>query len=132
MEAVEKTRPVSVEYAVYALAFTLVAGLVQILFLPNSALGGVDPSLFYAMLFGFYAFIGFILFCVWRGKNWARITYASFFVLGLYSTIPALATTFQSSFLTGLYLAAMLLVKFVAIALLFQAASNAWYRPAKT
>ena len=128
MKADEITRPRTVELAIFALAVTLIAGLIRAVFGTNLSSVPLDPLLFYGLLFGSCAVGAVILHKIWAGKNWARVVYALFFCLGLFKTVPVLIALLQASIASGLLSAAVMGVKVVSVALLFFPTSNRWFQ----
>ena len=66
-----------------------------------------------------------------QGRNWARILLLVMFLLGIFIVIPTLASQFQYHFLMGLFAVIMNVMQGIAIILLFQKESNAWFRNVK-
>ena len=110
------------------LVATLVVGLIRAVFGTNLSSIPLDPLLFYGLLFGSCAVSAVILHKIWAGKNWARMTYAGFFCLGLFKTVPVLISVLQASIASGLWSAAEMGVKMIALALLFLPSSNQWFQ----
>ena len=89
------------------------------------------PTLVSAILFFFVPFfcvIGFIAYCTYRRRNWARWVFAAFTAFGAWAYQKTLTADFSVHLLIGVLEAVVLFVQIGAVALLFTPASNQWYR----
>ena len=128
MEQSELQRPKNVEIAVLFLSATLTIGIFQMYFGPGLAVTGGTLVFVLCILLATYAFFGLLLFKIWHGKNWARITYAIFLGIGLLQTGAKWFFIPDAPHPSGALPLTMIAVKVIAIGLLFIGASNSWFR----
>lgn len=63
-----------------------------------------------------------------KGKNWVRILFAVFVVLGVLGAVLTMGATFTASPLAGILTLVQLVVQAVAVYLLFTPAASAWFK----
>jgi len=136
MDAVVSERPRTVTVSVAILAVLLVVGEVMSLIDPPAnryanALAKAFPFYQYIQIVGAFGgtlLFAFFIYSIYKGKNWARILYLVFFILGALSSIPvdlgALQVSPEARIISGIRLVAML----VAMVLLFTSPGNLWFR----
>jgi hypothetical protein len=121
-------KPQSIVTAVNLLWASLAVGLVKIL-MDFSNLSKVAPAAFtnFILIFTF-ALIGFLIFKISAGKNWARITFLVMFVIGMLQTLPLVLGEFSRSAVVGALSVAQIGLQGYALFLLFTQPGNGWFR----
>jgi hypothetical protein len=121
-------KPQHVGTAVNLLWASLAVGLVKMLmdFLNLSA---AAPAAFtnFVLIFTF-ALIGFLIFKISAGKNWARITFLVLFIIGVLPTLPIVLGEFSRSPVVGALSVAQIGLQLYALLLLFTPPGRSWFR----
>ena len=129
-DAVQK--PQSVTTAVNLLWASLAVGLVKML-MDFSHLGAVAPAAFTNLvLIITFAFIGFLIFKISAGRNWARITFLVLFIVGILPTLPLMIGEFSRAPVVGALSVAQVGLQVYSLFLLFTKPVSVWYRKAVT
>lgn len=90
---------------------------------------GMAPWLFIILTLVFsFGFNLVLLFFLSRGKNWARILFTILFVIGVPMSLPYLMEAFNVAPVSGVVGAFQLAMQLYGVILLFQPASNAWFK----
>ncbi len=76
------------------------------------------------------AIVAWLIYKIGRGRNWARVTFAIMFVLGLLPALPMMAATFNRSLVAGCLTVVSTICQFVALYLIFTAPGRSWFSPA--
>lgn len=122
-------KPQSVSTAVVLLWASLAVGLVKVV-IDYSYLMSQTPSvatvIFFLVLT--FALLGFLVFRISAGKNWARIAFLVMFLIGVLPTVHHTAAEFSRSFFVGALSAAQLGLQGYALFLLFTQSGNPWFR----
>lgn len=71
----------------------------------------------------------FFVYKIFRGRNWARIVYLVFFLLGIAVSIHHFTAFFGRSPTLAVVSLVSRVAEIVALVLLFTRASNTWFRP---
>ncbi len=121
-------KPQPVVIAVNLLWASLVVGLVKML-MDFSNLSAVAPAAFtnFTLIFTF-ALIGFLIFKISAGKNWARITFLFLFVIGVLPVLPFVVGEFSRSAVFGALSVAQIGLQVYALFLLFTQPGSSWFR----
>lgn len=77
-------------------------------------------------------FIGYLVFMIDKGRNWARITFLVLFIIGIPLSIIPLLLSFAYSPISGILSVAQVVAQTVAVFLLFQKESSRWFLSAGT
>lgn len=141
MDDTTSTRPQTVTIAVIALLvnifIALVSGYLQLKH--NLAIKSMIKQ-FPQMLDYQYGFIAvgfvfqlFLLYKIFRGRNWARIVALVFFLLGVLSSIPEFLGVFPLPTSVMIIASIGMFIELVAYVLLFTGQGDAWfkYRPSE-
>ena len=124
--AVQKPQPVAT--AVNLLWASLAVGLVKVL-MDFSHLDSQAPAAFTTFILIFtFALIGFLIFKISAGRNWARITFLVLFVLGMLPTLPIVLGEFSRSAVVGALSMAQIGLQAYALFLVFTNPGSAWFR----
>jgi hypothetical protein len=86
-----------------------------------------DASIFLVFFFTF-SLLGFLIFKIASGKNWARITFIIMFVIGMLPTVSFVLGEFSRSLFVGALSVAQIGLQSYAIFLLFSQPGSAWFR----
>lgn len=121
-------KPQAVVTAINLLWASLAVGLVKML-LDFSNLSAVAPAAFtnFVLIFTF-ALIGFLIFKISAGRNWARITFLVMFVIGVLPTLPFVLGEFSRSAVVGALSVAQIGLQVYALFLLFTQPGSSWFR----
>ena len=128
-------RPRTVTVAVVILALLLIASLIEDIVNPQpneyaSALARAFPFAQYIQLAGHVLgtlVVAFFIYCIFKGKNWARIVYLIFLILGVLASIPVYLGALHVQGDARIVGAIRLVAMFVAIVLLFTAPGKFWF-----
>lgn len=114
--------------AVNLLWASLAVGLVKML-MDFSNLSALAPAAFtnFVLIFTF-ALIGFLIFKISAGKNWARTTFLVMFVIGMLPTLPIVSSEFSRSPVVGALSVAQIGLQVYAMFLLFTKPGTSWFR----
>ena len=125
-DAIQK--PQSVVIAVNLLWASLAVGLVKML-MDFSNLSSVAPAAFtnFVLIFVF-SLIGFLVFKISAGRNWARITFLVMFVIGMLPTLPLMFDEFSRAPVVGALSVAQVGLQVYALFLLFTQQGSTWFR----
>ena len=131
-------RPQKVDTAVKLLYASLGLGIISsVLFPPRldevSSFGSaLNDSLFFFFIFGP---LFLLYYMIGKGKNWARITFLVFFIIGIplsIATFPLYLLLFSyTPFIDGSLFLAHTGMQLVALVFLFQEESSAWFKAIK-
>jgi hypothetical protein len=75
------------------------------------------------------AVMALLIYMVWAGRNWARITFTVLFALGLVIYVPILIRFFEFSPVAGALNLLQTLMQLVALYLLFAEPGRDWFKP---
>ena len=124
--AIQKPQPVVT--AVNLLWASVAVGLVKML-MDFSNLSTLAPAAFtnFVLIFTFIL-IGFLIFKISAGKNWARITFLVMFIIGILPTLPLVLGEFSRSSVVGAISVAQIILQVYALFLLFTLPGSSWFR----
>lgn len=124
--AAQKPQPVVT--AVNLLWVSLAVGLVKML-MDFSNLSGMAAAAFtnFILIFTF-ALIAFLIFKIYAGRNWARITFLVMFIIGVLPTLPIVLGEFSRSAVVGALSVAQIGLQVYALFLLFTQPGSSWFR----
>jgi|SRR5665213_1612274 len=116
------SRPNSVKLAICCLAISFAISLIQTFVQAHFA-----TSRFAYQMFGFFIVL-FLIFMIYRRKNWARWIFAGCTVLWLTTLIFHFHLVTELTIVRGLLLAVQLILWAVAICMLFAPKTNEWFK----
>ena len=73
------------------------------------------------------ALIGWLSYKIWRGRNWARITFAALWIIGVIPYIPTLAGFFHHSTIAAWINLLQTLLQLCALCLVFLTPGRVWF-----
>lgn len=120
-------RPREVLYAVQLTFVSLALGLVLFPLKQTNFVAAQIVLGIFAILITL-AFTGFLLFKIYRGRNWARLLYIILFIIGAPFAFPAVLTTFQKSPILAVIRLLQLSLQMMAVVLLLQKPSRDWFK----
>ncbi len=90
-------------------------------------------SMIYTLSIEFFAFgfLGFFIYMIGKGKNWARVTLLVIFILGVTFSILPMIQSLTHSPLLGILDLAEAIIEIIALVFLFQRDSSAWFKMMK-
>lgn len=136
MNAVTTSRPVHVTIAVVILCIALVNGLVLAAINFAFILPEETPQMVATIGIVFAVItvcIGaFFIYKIFTGRNWARIVFLIFFIIGLAFAAPTAIGLLSMFPVMGMLNLIGLAARVVALVLLFTAASNQWFQQPST
>jgi hypothetical protein len=123
-------RPQSVRTAMNCLWLSVAIGAVKLLMeLPY--LKTIAPAPFTDfVLIVVFALMVFLIFRIYAGKNWARVTFLVLFVIGILPTLPTMQSEFVRSPLLGTLSIVQAGLQIYALFLLFSKPGSGWFRKA--
>lgn len=75
-----------------------------------------------------FALIGFLVFKISAGKNWARITFLVLFIIGVLPSLLVVVGEFSRSLILGVLSVAQIGLQGYALFLLFSLPGSTWFR----
>jgi hypothetical protein len=136
--ALDKTRPKNVSTAIKLLYLSLILGIINsvlvvitlinspVTSLPSAYLG-ITTGITIFILFVTLALLAFFIYKIGKGKNWARILYLILFLIGIPSAVINLIQFFTTWAISGIIGFCEIILDAVAVILLFQKSSSAWF-----
>jgi hypothetical protein len=126
--AAHTPKPQKIKAAVLMLWASLGLGLVRSAWeIPAQAEHSSIGFVAFVMVFTF-VFIGFFIWMIDRGKNWARITFLVLFILGVPLSILPLLQSLTYAPISGLLGIAQVILQTIAVIFLFVKESSAWFK----
>lgn len=128
--AISRPRNVRVAVAILcaALLYALVTGVLRV-----ALTAAVPPIITKNMAYAFgvagVCINAFFVYKIFKGRNWARIVYLVFYVLGIWFTVHGFAELFGRSPTWAVLGLIAYAAHIVALVLLFTRSSNAWFKP---
>lgn len=135
MKQEKKNKPDKVSNAVTLLWIVIAVGVISSIFSFSSSLETANASglgllwLIFTLYFTFLL-MAFFIWKIWQGRNWARITYLIFFIIGFPFTIYIYFTS-ALSVLTIILSICQMILQIVALIFLFQEKSSEWFKSIK-
>lgn len=123
-------RPVEVLYAFWLIIASLAMGVIALPLKPEA----VKPQLLVVTIIAFLlslAFTVFLFVMILRGKNWARLLFLTFFLVGFPFALPAIFIAFQKSPIPSVFGLIQLCLQMMAAVLLLQKPSRQWFKMIK-
>lgn len=128
MENQQPGKPRAVTLAVYLLWGSIAIGLVKIP-LDFSTLAAIpSPGLVWSVVVLVLAFLCLLIVKISSGRNWARITYLVFFLIGLIPALPTLTGEFARSPILGVLSIVQAIIQGYAVFLLFTNPGKTWFQ----
>ncbi len=118
--------PARVRTAVSLLWLSLVVGLLVLMFDPASA-AMLPSAMLYSIAVISALIMGFFIYKIGKGRNWARITFLVLFLLGLISYTSALTGLFNRSVVAGGLSTAQVIMQVVALYFVFSKPGSLWF-----
>lgn len=135
--ASEMGKPGSVKNGLTLLYITLGLSLLQSFLSAPMLLAQMPARQHDAIMFFSFLILCLLLFVVYmigKGKNWARITYAALYIIGILFTIPSFPELLQSvntGSILGVIGICQIIIQAIALYFLFQETSSSWFRQIK-
>ena len=136
MNKEKKGRPDKVSTAVTLLWVTIAIGIVgSIMEFPSSlevataqgfGLGFIIFTTFFTL-----AILAFFIFMIGKGKNWARITFLVFFIIGIPLAGRSLFQSLLRNPVSGILGIVEIILEIIALVFLFQKPSSDWFKSIK-
>ena len=122
-----KHKPKSVSRAVKLLWLSYIIGLIR-LPMDFSALTATG-SLAYPLFVAFFTFvvIGYLIFRISVGENWARLTFLVLLIIGLLPTLPQIMNEISRAPLTAAFTITHISIQAYALYLLFTSPGRDWF-----
>lgn len=122
------SKPKSVALATTLLWICVALGLVTALLDQQRLAEVATPSFINIVLFVCFATIVGVTLLISARKNWARITYAVLFLLGLVPGLSTILKSFATVAVVGMIPLASACLQLAALVLLFLPSANSWFR----
>lgn len=124
-------QPTHIKSAVILIIFALVIGFIK-LALDYEYITSLAPIQFTLITMVITVLIMlFLTYKIWTGRNWARIVFTVFFVIGIYPAFLLLPAEMNRNFLIFLISILQVLLQIVAIIFMFLPNSNTWFKSIK-
>jgi hypothetical protein len=75
-----------------------------------------------------FLFLAWLTYKIWRGRNWARITFLALYLVGLPFSIPTVRGLFSASVTVGCITVLQTILQLAAIYLLFAKPGSNWFK----
>ena len=135
MNTVANSRPRNVTIAVVILCVVLLCGLVSgslhaayATLPPTVSRSFANAILVLGVVFG-VGINAFFVYNIFKGRNWARIVYLVFFLLGILFAVPSFIVLLGQSPAWVVFSLIGYGAQVVALVLLFTGPGNAWFKP---
>jgi hypothetical protein len=131
MEQNQTTRPPRVGTAVKLLYITLGIGVLRSIMDASMYTEMASPA--FVMLISFFVLgvMGFFIFMIGKGRNWARITFLVFFIISIPFAAFPLMQSVGANPISGRIGIIIIIIQIVALVFLFQKLSSDWFREMK-
>jgi hypothetical protein len=123
-------RPVEVLYAFWLIIASLALGMIALPLRPEAVKSQVLVLTIIAFLLTL-AFTVFLFVMILQGKNWARLLFLTFFLIGFPFSLPAIFIAFQKSPIPSVFSLVQLCLQMMAAVLLLQKPSRYWFKTIK-
>ena len=124
-------QPTHIKSAVILIAFPLVIGFIKFAF-DYDFITSLAPILITMIIMVITALIMlFFAYKIWTGRNWARIVFTVFFVIGIYPAFLLLPAEANRSVLVFLGSILQVLSQVAAIIFMYLPTSNNWFKSVK-
>lgn len=121
-------RPQPVGTAVNLLWASLAVGLVKTAIEYSYLMTQASAAFTNGILLFTFSLIGFLIFKISTGRNWARITFLVLFIIGVLPTVLIVFGEFSRSPIVGTISVAQIGLQGHALFLLFTRPGSAWFR----
>jgi len=128
MEQNQNNRPKKVDMAVKLLYASLGLGVLRSILEAKILAQMPSLTLVIAVTLVTLAILGFLIYKIGCGRNWARITFLVLFLLGLPLTVHALYNSLSRNLASTLLGICQFLVQLVALVYLFQKDARVWFK----
>ena len=125
----QSQKPASVSSAIKLLYATLAIGALRSVLEWSHQTQAVSSG--FVMLFTF-AFLVWLIYKIDRGRNWARITFLVFFILGVPMSVLPLLQSLAYYPVSGVLGLLQVVLQTVALFMVFGRCARPWFRPATT
>ena len=127
--AVKKPQPVTTAVKLLWTSFAL--GLIK-LPMDLSSLNSAAPTPYvYFVMFFTFIVIGYLIYRISAGENWARITFLAMLIIGLLPSLPQISGEFSRAPLSATLLLTQIGLQAYALILLFTQPGSGWFNKAK-
>ena len=120
-------KPQPVGTAVNLLWASLAVGLIKML-MDFSHLGAPPAAFTNFVLVVTFAVLGFLIFKISAGKNWARITFLIMFIVGMLPTLPIIFGEFSRSPVVGALSVTQIGLQAYALFIIFTQPGGRWFQ----
>lgn len=132
MESDEKNslspKPRSVATAIKLLWASFALGLVKAAMDFPSLQTMATPAYLYFVMFFTFVVIGYFIFRISAGENWARIAFLVMFIVGMLPTLPQLMDEFSREPVSASFIVAQIGLQVYGMYLLFTPPGSIWFR----
>ncbi len=131
MEQNQTTRPPRVGTAVKLLYITLGIGVLRSIMDASMYTEMASPAFVILISFFVLGVMGFFIFMIGKGRNWARITFLVFFIISIPFAAFPLMQSVGANPISGRIGIIIIIIQIVALVFLFQKLSSDWFREMK-
>ena len=125
-----KQKPTSISTAIKLLYATLVIGALRSMLEWSRQTQAASPFFVLFVMLSTLAIIAWLIYKMDRGRNWARITFLIFFILGVPLSVLPLIQSLSYSPISGMLGLLQIVLQTVALFMLFGRNARPWFRPA--
>lgn len=127
----QPARPAAVSNAVKLLYATLGIGVLRAALEFRTIAQPASVTFIFLIWVIVFGLMWFLIYKIGSRRNWARITFLVLFVVGIPFSILPLLRSLSATPLSGLVGIAQMIGQIIALAMLFQRSSTAWFRNTK-
>ena len=134
MEQNQPTRPPRVGTAVKLLYITLGIGVLRVIMDPSMYAEYAElasPAFVTLITFFVLGVMGFFIFMIGKGHNWARIAFLVLFIIGIPFAALPLMQSVGANPISGRIGIVQIIIQIVALVFLFQKLPSDWFREMK-
>lgn len=126
-ESSSNQKPHSVATAIKFLWASFVLGLVKTV-MDFSSLQTMAPATYvYFVVFFTFVVIGYLIFRISAGENWARIAFLVMFIIGMLPSLPQLMSEFSREPVSASFFVAQIGLQIYGLYLLFSQHGSSWF-----
>lgn len=125
-------KPIAVVRAVQFLWASFALEWVKLL-VNSSNSGAIPPTLYvYFVMFFTFVVVGYLIYRISAGENWARLAFLVMFVMGTAPALPAIIGELSRASVLGMLFAAQIAIQIYALFLLFTQPGSGWFDKVKS
>lgn len=124
-------QPPKVGTAVKLLYATLGIGIIRSIIEASRLAEANSVGFVLLIIFSVFGSMWFLIYMIGKGRNWARIAFLIMFILGVPLSILPMIQSLTYDPVSGILGLAQVVMQIIAMVLLFQGGSSAWFKVIK-